>query len=77
MELSLPKQDIEPLKQNYIFCQFSRKLDFIGKISFLAFFLCIKCDLLWENGPTAVKRFKTQLTAFSQYMLCNIFTSAS
>ena len=25
-----------------------------------------KCDLLWEKGPTAVKRrFKTQLTAFS------------
>ena len=36
------------------------------------------CDLLREKGPTAVKRrFKTQLTAFSLYMLCNIFTSTS
>ena len=34
------------------------------------------CELLWEKGPTAVKcRFKTQLTAFSLYMLCNIITS--
>ena len=37
-----------------------------------------KCDLLREKGPNAVKRrFKTQLTAFSLYMLCNIFTSTS
>ena len=36
------------------------------------------CDLLREKGPTAVKhRFKTQLTAFSVQMLCNIFTSVS
>ena len=36
------------------------------------------CDLLREKGPTAVKRrFKTQLTAFALYMLCNIFTSTS
>ena len=36
------------------------------------------CDLLWEKGPTAVKRcFKTQLTAFCRKMLCNIFTSVS
>ena len=36
------------------------------------------CDLLREKGPTAVKRrFKTQLTAFSLYMLRNIFTSTS
>ena len=36
------------------------------------------CDLLREKGPTAVKhRFKTQLTAFFLYRLCNIFTSTS
>ena len=36
------------------------------------------CDLLREKGQTPVKRrFKTQLTAFSLQMLCNVFTSAS
>ena len=38
----------------------------------------IICNLLREKGPTAAKRrFKTQLTAFALYMLCNIFTSTS
>ena len=36
------------------------------------------CDLLREKGQTPVKRrFKTQLTAFSLQMLCNVFTSVS
>ena len=45
---------------------------------FILMFFVNSCDLLQEKGPTAAKRrFKTQLTAFSLYMLCNIFTSAS